>query len=178
METGTGICSLPTELILEITRHLNYASILALRLTCRHLNETTNRPTEYNMADLLEIELWPPYHYVKYGGEENQQPDPFLDYFACYKCLKIKRAVNFSNAMMRAKRGKLANFLSPDRLSRFCIPCGIRSGSYIKGAYFDYGGRGRYQGVVCVHCGLLKDSSWTLSINPRTCFDCRSMQGC
>ncbi|KAK6538540.1 hypothetical protein TWF694_010119 [Orbilia ellipsospora] len=172
METKIGILSLPTELILDISQYLNYPSIVALRLSCRHLNITIAQPAKYTMADLLEIEQWPAYHHVKYRDGGTKQPYAEVDYFACYICLKIKQAINFSNAMMRGKKGKLSDVLAPDRHGRFCIPCGISTGSYIRGSSFYYGGYGVRQGMVCVDCGLFKDKPWNANANVRRCEEC------
>jgi len=72
---------LPPELLAEVKTNLSYGSCVALRLTCRELYHKVDDPNQhtrgthsyastrassitrnYDMRDLLEIELWPEYN--------------------------------------------------------------------------------------------------------------------
>ncbi|KAF2798027.1 hypothetical protein K505DRAFT_191959, partial [Melanomma pulvis-pyrius CBS 109.77] len=152
---------LPAELLLELQTFLSYASRVALRCTCRDLYNKVEHPTTsslsntraYGMIDLLEIERWPEYHGVEYVSVENKQALDRRDFFACCLCLRIRSAGQFSNAMMRGKRGKLGNGTIADRIGRFCLTCGVTSRRYPLGTRLQFGGASQRQGLVCVTCG-------------------------
>lgn len=173
--TPPTLLDLPTESLLNIQGSLTYASRLALRLTCRDLcfgvenpycatdelfREHTNpiQPTTrvYNISDLLEIELWPEHNAAQFGSAQSKQPMCKLDYFACHICLKIRCASQFSNAMMKGKRGKLGEGTIADKAGRFCIPCGLTHGRYQRGVSFQLGGVFGGYGFVCRKCGGFK----------------------
>ncbi|KAK6502483.1 hypothetical protein TWF506_003065 [Arthrobotrys conoides] len=148
-----GILDLPNEILMNISNHLSYPSILAMRWACHALYDILRQVEVYEMADLLEIELWPLYNAAKDRPQNLKQAFPTCDFFACHLCLKIKRAEGFSNAMMKGKRGKLASGSFVNRVARFCISCGVSTGRYQPGVQFDYGGAGLSHGVVCRGCG-------------------------
>jgi hypothetical protein len=150
------LSGLPVELLREIQSLLPYASQLALRITCRDLYSESSRPsTVYQMVDLLAIETWPQYNDAMQRPAHLKQPIAGLDFFSCSRCLRIRSACYFSNAMMKGKRGKSA---SPrDKLGRICIQCGMASGQYRKGVSMMYGGAPvsgimEHTGVVCPYC--------------------------
>ncbi|EPS37548.1 hypothetical protein H072_8823 [Dactylellina haptotyla CBS 200.50] len=167
---AVGILDLPVELVFEIAVYLNYPSSVALRLSCRSFYNTVKGPSTYNMTDLLEMELWPFYHPAKERPDNLKCPFELDDFFACNVCLKLIPALNFSNAMMRGKRGKLSNEASNTRATRFCIQCGVRTGRYIRGTQFDYGGIGIRHGLVCKCCGRFKEFKSTSQL--KQCYDC------
>jgi hypothetical protein len=134
---ATSLLDLPAEILLVTQTFLSYSSHVALRLTCRDLyakvddpNRTTKRTLScttpssraetkaYSMVDLLEIERWPEYNAAQYRIAESKQPVDYGDFFACCLCLKIRSASKFSNAMMKAKRGKLGNGTVAERMSQ------------------------------------------------------------
>jgi len=186
---SASILGLSPEL-LEITlSHCDYASSLALSLTCRaaYQKMTTRREQRYSMTDLLQIELWPCYDGAGRAEDCLKQPLVNRDYFACYLCLRIRATTKFSNAMMKAKRGKHClsrNDKQCGRSTRFCIDCGISSGRYLPGTTFDFGG-GRFggldmlgggRGVVCRSCKRFERTS-PLSVGATsTCSSCLTSQ--
>lgn len=156
------ILPLPQEVLLSILSYCDYATALALSLTCKDL--CGFRPCEYEMIDLLQIERWPCYNLAGQAEDHMKQPLVGRDYFSCYLCLRIRSVVKFSNAMMKGKRRKHSRATGDElqpRLNRFCIDCGIRYGRYQAGTVFDFGGaRVGYlyqelaggQGLVCRKC--------------------------
>jgi hypothetical protein len=76
------------------------------------------------------------------------------DFFACYLCLKIRSADNFTNTMMKSKRGKLGQGTLAERSKRFCIQCGVSYGQYRPGTYIQFGGAAQSYGFVCWGCGI------------------------
>ncbi|KAK6525284.1 hypothetical protein TWF694_005429 [Orbilia ellipsospora] len=169
-----GILDLPNEILRNILDILSYPSILAIKWTCRTLYSQIEPLTVYGMADLLEIELWPVFNAAEYRPEGLKRAFPQYDFFACHICLKIKGAECFSNAMMKGKRGKFASGSSINRVTRFCISCGIDTGRYQPGLQFDYGGGGRLHGVLCRKCGKFKYFSGTSRLG--FCRDCLSRE--
>lgn len=167
---ANSLTGLPAEILLETQRCLSYGSRLALRLTCRDLYakiEDPNRNTEsiscaptsheskikaYRMADLLEIERWPEYNGADNRPAESRQPVDQQDFFACFLCLKIRSAGQFSNAMMKGKRGKRGNGGIAERMQRFCIPCGLAHRRYQPGTYLQFGGALGGHAFVCAGC--------------------------
>ncbi|KAF1823231.1 uncharacterized protein K489DRAFT_297970, partial [Dissoconium aciculare CBS 342.82] len=133
------LSGLPVELLREIQTLLPYASHFALRITCRDLYSKISRPSHsYSMVDLLAIETWPQYNHAMQRPAHLKQPIAGLDFFSCSRCLRIRSACYFSNAMMKGKRGKSA----PPRAKqgRICIQCGMASGQYHKGVSMMHGG--------------------------------------
>jgi hypothetical protein len=155
--TSATLSGLPVELLQEIQTLLPYASHLALRITCRDLYSKTSRPgRSHSMVDLLAIETWPQYNDAMQRPAHLKQPVAGFDFFSCSRCLRIRSAYFFSNAMMKGKRGKSAS--TQDKLGRICIPCGIGSGQYRKGVSMMHGGAPvsdmrEHMGVVCQYCG-------------------------
>ena len=111
---------LPAELPAEVKTNLSYGSCVALRPTCRTLYRKVDDPNQhtngacsdastrvgstvrnYNMRDLLEIEMWPEYNSAYHRPAELKQPIRGLDFFACYVCRKIRCASKFSIASLR-----------------------------------------------------------------------------
>ncbi|EXJ73855.1 uncharacterized protein A1O5_03617, partial [Cladophialophora psammophila CBS 110553] len=156
------ILSLPPEVLLRISSYCDYAAALALSLTCKDLR--VFRPHGYGMIDLLQIERWPCYDPAGQAEDHVRQPLAGRDYFACSLCLHIRSAMEFSNAMMKGKRGKHSQAICDDfgaRLKRFCIECGIEHGKYQSGTVMQFGGAplsdldreiGGGQGLVCRRC--------------------------
>ncbi|EEP78192.1 predicted protein [Uncinocarpus reesii 1704] len=151
----------PVEIILQISNYLTYASRFALTLTCKEIYFKTTDPNQlvpsarlttimpntkaYDIEDLLEIERWPVYTTFDHGLRE-------LNCFACHLCLKIRSAGQFSNAMMKGKRGKFGG-LSADR---FCIDCGVYYKRYARGTTMRFGGVCGGVGSVCQRCGRFR----------------------
>ncbi|KAA8623484.1 hypothetical protein TUN199_06131 [Pyrenophora tritici-repentis] len=185
---------LPPELLAEVKTNLSYGSCVALRLTCRELYHKIDDPNQhtrgthsdaltrassitrnYDMKDLLEIELWPEYNSAYYRPTELKQPIRGLDFFACHICRKIRCTSKFSNAMMKSKRGKLGNGTVAEKAGRFCIPCGIRVGIYKRGDWLQYGGATGSYGFICHRCGTFQESGFEyLAANARFCANCRA----
>jgi hypothetical protein len=150
-----ALLGLAPEIVHHISNDLDYASKVALRLSCWELYCKLEPPTNrYSMADLLEIEQWPAYNGAKSMPLECQQPGGHRDFFACHLCLKIRSADNFANAMMKSKRGKLGRGTISERSKRFCIQCGVGHGQYHRGTYIQFGGAAQSHGFVCWGCGL------------------------
>ena len=159
---GSFLVSLPEEVLLLVSSRCDYATALALSLTCTDLRHL--RPQSYGMTDLLQIERWPCYDFAGQAEDHLKQPLTGLDYFACSLCLRLRSAAKFSNAMMKGKRGKHSRNInnSPQGgLRRFCIDCGIKYGRYQAGAIFEFGGvrvshldreYGGGDGLVCRQC--------------------------
>lgn len=136
------LSSLPREVTGLILSYCNYATAVALIMTCKTLSYHP-KPLQYEMLDLLDIELWPRYHRAGTAEGFLKQPLWDRDYFACCYCLRLRSAAHFTNAMMRGKRGKLSpttTSISATRLGRFCIDCGIGNGRYARGVAFEFGG--------------------------------------
>ena len=179
------ILSLPTEILLLIQSSCDYAAASALSMTCRKLHECAAH-RQYGMVDLLQIERWPCYDLAGQSEDHMKQPLAGRDYFSCCFCLRIRSAARFSNAMMRAKRGKHSQAMSDDlgsRLSRFCIDCGVRHGRYQPGTKFSFGGAyitiqgrelGRGEGLVCQYCRSFSRLSSDLERQTRTYTSCSS----
>ena len=186
---------LPAEILLEIQSSLSYGSRLALRLACRDIYFKVDDPNRsmsknvsgssasstrgtYNMTDLLEIELWPEYNSAQYRPDGFQQPVHQLDFFACYMCRKIRRAGNFANAMMKAKRGKLGNGTVEDKRWRFCIPCGITHGRYIRGTSLRFGGASGGYGFICLGFGQFERAGFGDEnvVDQKTCARCQQVR--
>lgn len=167
----SGLQGLPADILSEVTSYLGYASHLGLSFTCRDLyikveypnqRQCTSsaapwppfgaKPKGYNMADLLEIEMWPVYDFASYQPSEMSSPVDCLDYFACHLCLKIRSAGKFSNAMMKGKRGKLGMGTILERSQRFCIPCGVTHRRISPGTTIRFGGQFGGYGFVCRRC--------------------------
>jgi hypothetical protein len=185
---------LPAELLAEVKTNLSYGSCVALRLTCRALYrkvEDPNRHTNgtcsdastragstvrnYDMKDLLEIEMWPEYNSAYYRPAELKQAIRRLDFFACYICRKIRCASKFSNAMMKGKRGKLGNGTAAEKAGRFCISCGIRAGTYKRGDWLQYGGATGSYGFICHRCGTFQEAGFQYrAASARFCAICRA----
>lgn len=157
--------TLPPELLQQIQSHLPYPSRLALRLTSRALYLMSGHPggpSSYTMSDLLTIETWPCYHGAASREQHLQRAIAGQDFFACSRCLRIRSALRFSNAMMRGRRGKASTLR--DRAGRICIPCGIKTGVYRRGDSFDFGGAPvfgieAHRGVVCSFCDEFHSAS-------------------
>ena len=177
------ILSLPTELVSLILSSCDYATVLALCMTCKQLHElATHR--QYGMADLLQIEHWPCYDLAGQAEDHMKQPLAGWDYFACSLCLRIRSAARFSNAMMRGKRGKHSPAISGDlndRLNRFCIDCGVQHGRYQGGVVLSFGGAwitgldGEVcggEGLVCRRCQSFSRLSRDEERRTRTCTSC------
>jgi len=89
--------------------------------------------------------------------------------------------------MMKGKRGKRSRVVGPggsERLSRFCIDCGIRYGRYQRGETFDFGGAqmGSYgegigggRGLVCLDCGRFSRVPDDQVRANRLCASCTSL---
>ena len=164
--------TLPQEILSAIAKHLSYASTLALRYTCRMLYAELKlfKNKSYRMCDLVEIERWPCYDFAGHYEKGTGQPLASLDYFACHICLKLRSAGQFSNAMMKGKRGKRSPAGNPEAENRCCIPCGIRSDIYKPGTSMCFGGSwhdGGGLGVVCIGCKCLK-----VEVRDRRCQPC------
>ena len=82
------------------------------------------------MEDLLEIEMWPEYNSAQHRADDLKQPIPWLDFFACFVCRKLRCASKVSNAIMKSKRGKLGSGTSTDKIWRVCLLCGIKFKTY------------------------------------------------
>ena len=193
------LTGLPAEILLAIQSYLSYGPHLALRLTCRDLyakiedpnrNIQTNScvPTSdrsknkaYSMTDLLEIERWPEYNAAEYRPAQPKQPIDQQDFFACHLCLKIRSAGQFSNAMMKGKRGKLGQGTIAERMQRFCITCGLSHQRYRRGTHLQFGGALRRHGFVCSRCDKFKEVRYGCKIQAaeRICPSCydRDYQG-
>ncbi|KAF2137362.1 uncharacterized protein K452DRAFT_110237 [Aplosporella prunicola CBS 121167] len=181
----TQLLDLPVELIDEICNHLNYPGRIALQMTCRSLHATVSRiskirsrkttgPREYTMEDLLEIEMWPCYDDAASRPQNLQQPFSKLDFYACCKCLRIRPALHFSNAMMKGKRGKRSHPQCSVKHTRFCIDCGVRLCIYKSGEEFEYGGMplaGGGIGFVCRYCTSFQGRS-LIDFSERACSRC------
>jgi hypothetical protein len=185
---------LPAELLAEVKTNLSYGSRVALRFTCRTLYHKVDDPNQhtngtysdastragstvrnYDMRDLLEIEMWPEYNSAYYRPAELKQPIRGLDFFACYVCCKIRCASKFSNAMMKGKRGKLGNGTVAEKAGRFCIPCGMRVGTYTRGGWLQYGGATGSYGYVCHGCGTFQEAGFEyVAADVRFCANCRA----
>lgn len=184
---SASILKLPPELLNQVLEESDYASGLALRYTCKRLYLQTSTPgtlgsaaaqhssTNYNMSDLLQLEMWPCYDHSGQHEGNLKQAMATRDFFACSLCLKIRCASKFSNAMMKGRRGKHsgAPWTETTRHKRFCIDCGMRYGKYLPGVMFEFGGApiihveynvgarfpsvrhevgGRGYGLVCKQC--------------------------
>lgn len=179
------ILLLPNELITSILNHLPYPSIIALQWTCRQLYTITKahqhsqnnleNGKSYTMKDLLEIEKWPFFSQGQFNAP--LQPIAGLDFFACYMCLKIRSAGCFSNAMMKGRRGKISLYSCTKNNNRFCIPCGVRSGSYIRGTILQSGGAMGTYGFVCYGCKCFIASRNETEMRERRCYMCLRKRG-
>ena len=168
------LLSLPVELLSIILRHLDYSLKLALQWTCKSLYSVVGGhwfSRTYTIVDLLEIERWPCFS-TGQKGEGTKQPIARLDYFACHICFKIRSATYFSNAMMKGHRGKLSPILSPERMRRFCIPCGVRLKRYLPGVSLQFGGATGGDGIVCYECHHFKKAERLVEFKERTCAAC------
>nr|KMM66398.1 hypothetical protein CPAG_02737 [Coccidioides posadasii RMSCC 3488] len=182
----TQLPNLPKEVLDQISSNLGYASCLALTLTCRELYAKVNLPTRpisdiychskkpYAMTDLLEIEMWPVYNGAAFDDDHLKQATPNRDFFACYICLRLRSASEFSNAMMKGKRGKLGYSIVSERSKRFCMSCGVLYSLYQPGKPFQFGGSLLGTAWVCRGChGLKTLTLWDMgSSSDGTCPDC------
>jgi hypothetical protein len=184
-----SLLAVPQELLDKICEGLNYASTLALKLTCRDLYVTVStynvpilrQRMSYGMSDLLEIEKWPCYDFALVADDHMKQPLATRDYFACSYCLKIRCASKFSNAMMKGKKGKHSQAAtdSDEKQYRFCIDCGVKYARYLPGATFEYGGAwlsddelGGGRGVICYGCHQFRRTYSEVEEKKRTCRVC------
>jgi hypothetical protein len=179
-----SLLSLPIELLRIISHDLDYVSTVALKWTCRYLYRAIQVPGSvpnglegtcsraYSMTDLLRIERWPCYHlFAAHPDDVFKQPTESHDFFACSICLKIRPARRFTNAMMKGRRGKLSPSLDLEGTTRFCIPCGIKTGRYVRGTSFKFGGRGGDCGFICLACGVFAEETFPMD---KTCMGCWS----
>lgn len=151
---SASLPGMPTELLQEIQSSLTYASRQALRLTCRALYFKVNNlgsNASYDIWDPLEIEQWPQYNHAAQRPQYLKQPIAGKDYFAYARCLRIRSAISFTNAMTKGKRGKAGSVYG--RCDRTCIQCGIARGVYRKSSYLRFGGANVGVGTVCRYCG-------------------------
>ena len=182
---GTGLLSLPAELLFLVLDQLNYSSRVALQWTCKQLYSAVDyyappdlvkltylvRP--YNMIDLLDIEKWSCFS-VGQEKSVSKQPIARLDFFACYICLRIRSAEHFSNKMMKGQRGKLSPSGGLKRIDRLCIDCGVKIGCYCPGTPIRFGGAlgvGGGNGCVCLWCHQFQRLSCGRD-NQKTCDIC------
>ena len=177
-----SLLSLPIELLRIISHDLDYVSTVALKWTCWYLYRAIQVPGSvlnglegtcsraYSMTDLLRIERWPCYHlFAAQPDDVFKQPTESHDFFACSICLKIRPARRFTNAMMKGRRGKLSPSLDLEGTTRFCIPCGIKTGRYVRGTSFKFGGSGGFFGCICLTCGVFEEETSPIG---KTCMDC------
>ncbi|KAL2358245.1 hypothetical protein BJ546DRAFT_205290 [Cryomyces antarcticus] len=184
---AASLLGLLKELLDNITDDLGHASILALRSTCKQphatvshhnnvrIKEPLNGQRTYTISDLLEIERWPCYDSAEQREDGLKQAVAELDSFACFICLKIRSAGYFSNAMMKARRGKLSPCSTTERRWRFCIPCGVKTGRYQRGTRLRYGGAIGFGGgyrVVCSICGGFKQVTSESEARNKACKTC------
>lgn len=168
------LLSLPAELLSIILRHLDNSSKLALQWTCKSLYSVVGGhwfSRTYTMMDLLEIERWPCFS-TGQKGEGTKRPIARLDYFACHIYFKIRSATYFSNAMMKGHRGKLSPILSPERMRRFCIPCGVRLKALPSRGESPIWRRDWRSGIVCYECHHFKKAERLVEFKERTCAAC------
>ena len=59
---GSFLVSLPEEVLLLVSSRCDYATALALSLTCTDLHHPITQ--SYGMTDLLQIERWPCYDFA------------------------------------------------------------------------------------------------------------------
>lgn len=148
------------------------------------LNRYRRDPKPYDIEDLLEIERWPAYdnlqtrqrrYYDLYQLQPKQtqllwktptieslrfndcwdRPDAY-ESFACHLCLKIRSMYYFSHNVTGFRLARFGAGSVAEKSARFCIPCGIKHGTYQRGQCIMYGwymeGGGGY-GFVCRVCG-------------------------
>ncbi len=182
---AASILCLSPELIDIVVSNCDYATTLALSLTCRALHRRliNIKNQRYTMTDLLQIELWPCYDGAGRAEGCLKQPIFNRDYFACHMCLRIRATTKFSNAMMKGKRGKHCTLREDKqnlRLSRFCIDCGIRTGRYPPGTTFDFGGYRQWapdevgggHALICQRCNRFERIEWATLGGTRICSSC------
>jgi len=101
-------------------------------------------------------------------SNRTKQPD-WQDFFACHLCLKISSACNFSNAMMKGKRGKLGTGTVAERARHLCIPCGIAHRIYPRGTYLQFGGGrgGQWEGTGLCAVGVVNSSELSMATRLR-----------
>ena len=169
----------------------NYPSRIALKMTCKGLcakisHWVTAFPTctlqpsalrGYTIVDLSKIEQRPVYNAARARPEELKQPVDGRDFFACSVCLRIRSAGKLSNAMMKGKRGKLGSGTLVDKVTRFCIPCGVATKRYQRGTYLKFGGALRGSGKICSTCGQLSAISDCHDFEVNKC-DCSTHLAC
>ena len=145
------IQSLPNEVLHNIAPRLPPDAYLALRLTCREINSRLlPRSDEWGMTELLRVERWRCYNSV---GQSTFQVTAHFDYFACHRCLKIRRAVNFADTMLKSAFGKRNNFSTrPKAALRKCLDCGITDKQYPLSRMIPFGCLGGGHGFFCGGC--------------------------
>jgi len=139
---------LPNELLDHIAQYLDYPSTLAISWTCRSLFSRIKpkllgypRPQHWKwyqlgMPDLLKIECWPCFTVSSPDNDSlsvYSSKLPPRNLYACGDCRRLCPVSSFSFAMIKGTRAKSKPSEPYKDSRRFCIPCGVKSGTYNKG---------------------------------------------
>ena len=151
------LLSLPNEILHKIVPLLPADAYLAVRLTCTELNSSVpSRNETWELDHLLRIERWLCY---TPAGRAPLQVRAREDSFACSFCKRIRRAISFTNRMMKGPRGKWGT--PAKRRSRLCIRCRYLS-KPPHGTMVHCGGLRGKKAFACSKCNVvLSNCRWS-----------------